>query len=285
MSDIHAVEQAGGGNHDGPGRSERQADDVGPGQEQLGRAIRVDTHDALAAAERRRHVETALGIERQPLRTAKPAVENLRRPGRRDAVHRIEAGRGRPGHVQIAARPKRQVIGGDGRLQRGEDVDLALRADLENRAAAVADVQILLRRRKRCRWRRPCLRRGPKGCRRPRPCRRCRRTGWRRTAILPDRRPGRVAFIRSEMKGLTSPRGIDLVDGHRRLLAARAAERGDRRCPARPPPGWPRDADCRRSGPRSGRARKPRTCRRSRSSASPRRRHRAPARSRTNPSR
>jgi len=36
---------------------------------------------------------------------------------------------------------ERQMIGGDGRLHGGEDVDLALPADLENGAAAVADVQ------------------------------------------------------------------------------------------------------------------------------------------------
>ncbi len=35
-----------------------------------------------------------------------------------------------------------RVIGGDGRLERGEDENLAVRADLENRAAAISDEKI-----------------------------------------------------------------------------------------------------------------------------------------------
>src|SRR5260370_14783807 len=55
----------------------------------------------------------------------------------------IEAGSRGTRHVQISVVSKGQMIGGDGGLERGEDVDLPRAADLENRPAPVADVQIL----------------------------------------------------------------------------------------------------------------------------------------------
>ena len=48
------------------------------------------------------------------------------------------------GDVEVAVGAERQVVGGDGRLERGEDENLAVGADLEDRAAAVADIEILL---------------------------------------------------------------------------------------------------------------------------------------------
>src|SRR6478672_6936485 len=56
----------------------------------------------------------------------------------------IETGSGRPTDIQIVFRPKGQMVGGDRRLERGEDVNLARLADLKNRSAAVADVQVLI---------------------------------------------------------------------------------------------------------------------------------------------
>jgi hypothetical protein len=75
---------------------------------------------------------------------AQPAIErfHLSVPG--DAVDRIEAGRGGAGDVQISVRSESQVVGGDGRFERGEHVNLPLPADLENGAAAVADEKIVV---------------------------------------------------------------------------------------------------------------------------------------------
>src|SRR5579863_8299865 len=64
---------------------------------------------------------------------------------RRNAKNRIETGRGRASDVQVTVVAERQVISGDGWLQRGEDVNLPRAADFENGAAAVADVKILFR--------------------------------------------------------------------------------------------------------------------------------------------
>ncbi len=58
-------------------------------------------------------------------------------------VHGIETrGRG-PGHEQVAVRTEGQVIGRDAGLDRGEDKNLTVFADLENRAAAIAYIKIL----------------------------------------------------------------------------------------------------------------------------------------------
>ena len=56
----------------------------------------------------------------------------------------IEARRRGTGDVQMIVRTECQMISRDRRLDRGEDVDLALLADLEDRPAAIADVQVVL---------------------------------------------------------------------------------------------------------------------------------------------
>src|SRR5262249_22801540 len=60
------------------------------------------------------------------------------------AIYRIETRRRGTGHVKIAARPERHMVRGDRRFERSENEDLSCRADLENRAAAVADVEVAL---------------------------------------------------------------------------------------------------------------------------------------------
>src|SRR5579872_2160907 len=61
----------------------------------------------------------------------------------RDALDRIKTGGRRPAHIQIAVRPKREVIRGNRRLQCGEYIDLPRTADLEDRSTAVAHVEVL----------------------------------------------------------------------------------------------------------------------------------------------
>ncbi len=142
------------------------------------------------------------------------------------------------------------MIGRDGRLERREHVNLPLPADLENGAAAVADVQIVFADRTRFRWRRPCL---------PRTPRRIARgdtwytmPSWRlETYSTPSgSNASPVAFIRSCDQRLGMIAGIDLVNRHRRLLPGRSAERGvdvpvavDRRIGHRVQPVGDLDAD------------------------------------------
>ena len=76
------------------------------------------------------------------MRPAEAAKEDADLASLRDAVHAIEAGCRRSRDVEIAVRVKRQVISGDGRLKRGKNKNFAASANLENRAAAVAHVQV-----------------------------------------------------------------------------------------------------------------------------------------------
>src|SRR5262249_41014433 len=73
---------------------------------------------------------------------AKPAIKSLHVPIARNAMQRIETRRRRTRHVQIIVRTERQMIRCNRRLERGEHVNLTLAADLENRSAAIADVEI-----------------------------------------------------------------------------------------------------------------------------------------------
>ena len=122
-------------------------------------ALRRDANDAAtpAVAKRlhrdfRRDRTPALAAGRVRERTSLTSPPCVMR------YTRSIAGSGRAGHVQVAARMKRQVIRRDRRLHRGEHKNFAARADFENRSAAVADVKILVAGRTRCPWRRPCLR-------------------------------------------------------------------------------------------------------------------------------
>ena len=73
-------------------------------------------------------------------------------PLRIDFVHGIKARGGRPGHKQIALRTECEVVRRDTRLQSGEHEHLLVGANLEDRAAAVAHIKILIpiKRDSRC---------------------------------------------------------------------------------------------------------------------------------------
>ena len=58
-------------------------------------------------------------------------------------MNAIEARRRGTGHIQVVVRSEREMIRRDRRLDRGKHVDLALLADLEDRPAAIADVQVV----------------------------------------------------------------------------------------------------------------------------------------------
>src|ERR1039458_8879664 len=75
---------------------------AGAGATQGGARAGIDAHDALAAGDGGGHVEPALLIERHALRAAEAAVEGFPLALVRDTEHRVEAGCGGPGDVEIA---------------------------------------------------------------------------------------------------------------------------------------------------------------------------------------
>ena len=108
----------------------------------FGVALRRDADDAAAAAERGDDIEIFVLIEGEALRAAEAAIEDVDFAVLGDAIDAVVAGGGGAADVEFAAWMEREMIRGDGRLERGEDENFALGADLENGAAAVADEQI-----------------------------------------------------------------------------------------------------------------------------------------------
>ena len=99
----------------------------GPEMNRVGLTIRVDADHAAASAQRCRYIQVAIDVESEPWGRPSAAIESLHFAGRSAAIHRVETrGRG-PGDVQVAVGSERQVISGDGWLERREHVDLALR--------------------------------------------------------------------------------------------------------------------------------------------------------------
>src|SRR6266403_2819433 len=105
-------------------------------------ALRSNSHDAAVPAVRCRDIQVRVAVESQTLRTSEPAIKHGNIAALRDAVNAIVARGSRPGNVEIAARMKSQVVRRERRLQRGHYTNFAARANFENRAAAVANVEI-----------------------------------------------------------------------------------------------------------------------------------------------
>src|SRR5216683_1723658 len=139
---IEREEGVRGGKNRAAGRLERHAHNAGAAEHDIGLSLPRDPHDAATPSVRGRHIEISVAIQSQALRPPEATEENAHIAALRDFVDAVKTGGRRPGNVQIAAGMKRQVISGDGGLERGKNKDLAARADLENRAAAVANVQI-----------------------------------------------------------------------------------------------------------------------------------------------
>src|ERR1035437_1222214 len=141
-ADIDTVYGVGGGHHHGVRWGEGEADDARAGEKQVGAPGGIDAHDTLASRDGGGHIEPALLVERHALRATEAAIEGFHLALVRDAEHRVEAGGGGSGDVEIVVGTKGQVIGRDGRFQCGEDKDLAAGTDLEDGAAAIAHVEI-----------------------------------------------------------------------------------------------------------------------------------------------
>src|SRR5208283_1080953 len=133
----NVVDGAVGGEDGGLAGSEGQSDQALAGDFEVGLALGSDLHDAAFSGERSGDIDIALDIQRQPLRTPETAVEHGHGSVRVDLINAVEAGSAGPSDEHIAVETEGDVIGGDARLQRREDKNLAVASDLENGSAAV----------------------------------------------------------------------------------------------------------------------------------------------------
>src|SRR4029077_19692347 len=102
-----------------------------------------DLDNAAFARERSGHVEIAFRIEGHALGTSQTTEKSRHVALRCDLVNAIKTRSGRPGHEQVAMGAKSQMVCGNAWFESCEDEDLAVGANLENGAAAVADVKIV----------------------------------------------------------------------------------------------------------------------------------------------
>ena len=187
---IRAVERVGSGHHQRTRRREGQADDARSGtNNSASRSVLMRTTPCGPPAGG--HVQAAFFVECHALRTSQSAIVDFHFAFMRNAIHAIETGSSGAGHIEIPVRAVGKMIGGDRRLQRGEDEDLAAGADFEDGSLAVADVQAAIRIEAPGRWPRPCLPRTCWHCRWASPGRRRHRGGSKHTAGPDGRKPGR----------------------------------------------------------------------------------------------
>ena len=143
-ADVHAVERVGGGDHQGARGVKARPTMPGPERNSSASRSGVMRTTPLRPPMEAATYRWPVFIERHALRPAQAAIEDFHLAVVGNAVDAIEARGGGAGDVEVAVRTERQMVGGDGRLERGEDEDLAVGADLENGAAAVADVEVVL---------------------------------------------------------------------------------------------------------------------------------------------
>src|SRR5208283_2188954 len=110
----------------------------------FGMTLGRDAHDAAVPAEGSDHEEIAVLIEGETLRAAKAAIEDVYFAILIDAIDAVVTGGGGAADVEFAAGMEGEMVGGEGGFQRRKDKNLAVRADFENGAAAVADEKISL---------------------------------------------------------------------------------------------------------------------------------------------
>src|SRR5260370_578693 len=138
----NVVDGAVGGEDGGVAGSEGQSDQPLAGDFEVGFALGSDLHDPALPGERGGDIEIALYIKSQTLRTSQTAVEHGHGSLGVDFVDAVETGSAGAGDEHIAVGAEGDVIGGDARLQRREDKNLAVASDLENGSAAIADIEI-----------------------------------------------------------------------------------------------------------------------------------------------
>src|SRR5712691_9566696 len=129
--------------HCGTTWRETQSHQIVSGDLERGLSVGLDSDDAALAREGGGYVEISVVVERETLRASQAAEKVGDGAVRVDAVDRIEARRGRPGHEEIPTGIERKVISRDARFERGENEGLPIARNLEDGSAAVADVKIL----------------------------------------------------------------------------------------------------------------------------------------------
>src|SRR5579863_8512755 len=136
------MNSVGRGQNGGAARGEGEADQSCACNRQRRFASGADLDDAAFAGEGSGHVEIAIHVESDALWAPQAAEERRHVALGSDLVNAIKTGGGRSGDEQVSTGAESQVVGGNAWLECGEDKDLAIRPDLENCTAAVADVKI-----------------------------------------------------------------------------------------------------------------------------------------------
>src|ERR1700675_636629 len=138
---IEGEEGVIGGDHGAMGEQKRQPYDVAPAEHELGLRLRREPHNATFAAERCRDVQVSAAVESESLRAAQSAKKNTHLTGGRDSIDAVEARSRRARDEKFAGGAESKMVRGHGRLERGEDENLAFGRDLENCSAAIADIE------------------------------------------------------------------------------------------------------------------------------------------------
>src|SRR5690348_13695869 len=138
------------GSHDGAARwTEGQTDDAAAADDDLRivlwGAIDGQAQHPAPSAMRGGYIERPGDIDGHALRTAEAAIVNARAAVAVDGVDDVIAGCRGSRDEERAVETESQVIGGDAGLDRGEDENLAITGDLEDRAGAVSAVEIAFR--------------------------------------------------------------------------------------------------------------------------------------------
>jgi len=121
---------------------EGEADEVVSGDGEGGFAGWGDAHDSALAVQAGGNVEVAVNVEGHALRAAESLVEDRCAAVAVDGVNGLIGGRGGAGDEERVVCVEREVVGGDGGFECGEDEDLAVGVDLKDGARAVADVEV-----------------------------------------------------------------------------------------------------------------------------------------------
>src|SRR5690348_7680650 len=122
---IQGKERAIRGHHRAMRWQKGQPDDVAAAEHHLGFPLRRQANDAAFAAQRCRHVQIPLTIERQALWATQPSKEHTHFTSGRNPIHALEARCGWPGHEKLPRRTESQVIRRKRWLQRRKNKYLA----------------------------------------------------------------------------------------------------------------------------------------------------------------
>ena len=120
--------------------SKSESNETETGNHQLGLLGIAEPKNPAAAAVRGDGVQIAVDVECQTLRPAKSGKEPVDFATRRYPINAVKTRRGRSANVEILIESKCQVVRGDAWFERGEHENFFTRTNLEDAAAAIADI-------------------------------------------------------------------------------------------------------------------------------------------------